>query len=62
MPFAKYPRSCPKCGETIFRGDPISRQNVGGRHTWVHEHCYMPPRLEKEVDRMDDEFRQITGV
>ena len=54
---ARYSRKCPNCGEYIFPGDKIKRQ---GKKTWVHENCYMPPGLKKEVDRMDDEFRNIT--
>ena len=57
MAIAGYPRRCPKCGETIFKGDKIERQTVVGKKDWVHEHCYMPPGLQKEVDRLDNEFR-----
>ena len=60
MATAGYPRGCPKCGKVIFKGDEIHRQTVGGKKTWVHEHCYMPPALEKEIDRLDAEFRDIT--
>ena len=56
---ARYSRKCPKCGNYIFTGNKIARQKVGKRIVWVHESCYIPARLEKEVKKLDTEFKRV---
>jgi len=34
---------------------------MSGRFVWVHEDCYMPARLEREVKRLDQEFKAIAS-
>ncbi|GAI59991.1 unnamed protein product, partial [marine sediment metagenome] len=42
-------------------GSHVARQKLNGRLTWVHDTCYMPPRLEKAMRRMDEEFLLVVG-
>ncbi len=58
---ARFTRQCPLCPQDIKAGSRIARQKVNGRLTWVHEDCYMPPRLEKAMRRLDEEFLLVVG-
>jgi hypothetical protein len=41
----------------IFVGDEIEKTKTEGRIVWVHEACFMPTQLAKEMNRLDRDFR-----
>jgi predicted nucleic-acid-binding Zn-ribbon protein len=61
MPTAKYFRKCPKCKEMIFVGNEIAKTKIEGKIVWVHESCFMPVQLGKEMKSLDADFRRTVG-
>jgi hypothetical protein len=59
---ARYSRECLACGELILAGDKVVCQGANESYEWVHQDCFRPDSpVVREAQRLDREFRQITG-